>query len=85
VKRFVRLSRIDARSSRPICDGPSSPIDTPACEPTNLTFRLLIAAIRMKSAPRVRKHAKVDGNGTAPRLAMPIAIPIITCSAMKHS
>ena len=44
---------------------------------------LLIAAILMKSAARVRKHANVDGNGIAPRLASPIAAPTITCSAMK--
>ena len=30
-------------------DGPSSPIDTPTCEPHIFTFRLLIAAMRMKS------------------------------------
>src|SRR5690348_18481464 len=40
-------ARIIARSSRPICDGPSSPIDTPTCDPANFTFRLLSAVIRM--------------------------------------
>ena len=74
-----------ARSSSAICEGPSSPIDTPACEPASLTLTLLIAAIRMKSAARVRKHAKVEGNGIAPRAARPIAAPTITCSAMKVS
>ena len=63
---------------------PSSPIETPACEPAIFTFRPLMAAIRMKSAARDRNAAKVDGNGMAPRLASPIAAPIITCSAMKH-
>ena len=29
------IARIDAMSSSAICDGPSSPIDTPACEPTS--------------------------------------------------
>jgi hypothetical protein len=29
-------------------------------------FTLLMAAIRMKSAARERKHANVDGNGIAP-------------------
>ena len=43
-----------------------------------------MAAMRMKSAARERNVAKVDGNGSAPRLASPIAAPIITCSAMKH-
>ena len=75
---------IIARSSSAICEAPSSPIDTPACEPAILTFRPLIAAMRMKSAARDRKVANVDGNGSAPRLANPIAAPIITCSAMKH-
>ena len=42
-------------------------------------------AMRMKSLARSRKHANVDGNGIAPRLARPIAAPIITCSAMKIS
>ena len=42
-------ARIIARSSSAICDGPSSPIDTPACDPAILMFRLLIAAMRMKS------------------------------------
>ena len=31
-------ARIIARSSSAICDGPSSPIDTPACDPAILTF-----------------------------------------------
>ena len=74
---------IIARSSSAICDAPSSPIDTPACEPAILTLRPLIAAMRMKSAARERNAAKVEGNGIAPRLARPIAAPIITCSAMK--
>ena len=76
-------ARIIARSSSAICDGPSSPIDTPACEPAILMLRLPIAAIRMKSYARVRNAANVDGNGMAPRAASPMAAPIITCSAMK--
>ena len=75
-------ARIIARSSSAICDGPSSPIETPAWLPASLMFRLLIAAMRMKSYARVRKQAKVDGNGIAPRAAKPIAAPTITCSAM---
>ena len=63
------------RSSSAICDGPSSPIDTPACEPASFTLTLLIAAMRMKSAARVRNAANVDGNGIAPRAASPIADP----------
>ncbi len=42
-------ARIMARSSRAICDGPSSPIDTPACDPDSRRFARLTAAIRMKS------------------------------------
>ena len=42
-------ARSIARSSSAICDGPSSPIDTPACEPTRRMLAAVIAAIRMKS------------------------------------
>ena len=42
-------ARIMARSSSAIWDGPSSPIDTPACEPVSLMFALETAAMRMKS------------------------------------
>ena len=75
-------ARSAAMSSSAICDGPSSPIDTPACEPASFTFELLIAAMRMKSYARDRKHANVDGNGIAPRAERPIAAPIMACSAM---
>ena len=59
-----------AKSSSAICDGPSSPIDTPACDPTSLTLTLLIAAMRTKSAARVRKQPEQeqlrdDGTGDA--------------------
>ena len=81
---MLGCARIIARSSSAICDGPSSPIDTPACEPAIFMFRSLIAAMRMKSPARVRNAANVDGNGIAPRAARPIAAPIIACSAMKH-
>src|SRR4029453_13338254 len=39
--------------------------------------------MRMKSDARVRKHANVDANAIAPRAARPIAVPTMTCSAMK--
>ena len=55
--------RIMARSSSAICDGPSAPISTPACEPTRQMLAREMAAIRMKSCARVRKAAKVDANG----------------------
>jgi len=42
-------ARIIARSSRAICEGPSSPIDTPACEPQRRRFARLMAAILTKS------------------------------------
>ena len=76
-------ARIMARSSSAICDGPSSPIETPACEPAILTLLLPIAAMRMKSYARVRNAANVEGNGIAPLAASPIAAPIMVCSAMN--
>lgn len=48
-----------AKSSRPICDGPSSPIETPACEPTHLRFENEIAAILIWSTAREKKTANV--------------------------
>ncbi len=74
--------RIIARSSRPICDGPSSPIETPACEPESRRFARLIAAIRTKSYARVKKAANVAANATLPSTCMPTAMPIMFCSAM---
>ena len=46
-------ARIVARSSRAICDGPSSPIETPACEPQSRRSARPIAPIRTKSVARV--------------------------------
>ena len=43
------IARSAAMSSRPICDGPSSPIDTPACEPERQMRARLTAAMRTKS------------------------------------
>ena len=42
-------ARSDAMSSSAICDGPSSPIEMPACEPERQSVARLIAAMRMKS------------------------------------
>mgnify|MGYP006341629189 CR=1 FL=1 len=42
-------ARIIAMSSSAIWDGPSSPIDTPACEPESRRSARLIDAMRMKS------------------------------------
>ena len=36
-------------SSSAICDGPSSPIEIPACDPARHSVAREIAAIRMKS------------------------------------
>ena len=47
---------ISARSSSAICDGPSSPIDTPACDPAIFTLRSLIASMRTKSPARRQKR-----------------------------
>ncbi len=43
------IARNDAMSSSAICDGPSSPIETPACEPLRRMFAREIAAMRTKS------------------------------------
>jgi hypothetical protein len=42
-------ARRAAMSSSAICEGPSSPIETPACEPDSRRSAWLIAAMRMKS------------------------------------
>jgi len=39
-------ARIIARSSNPICEGPSSPMETPQCDPTHLMFAIEMAPIR---------------------------------------
>ena len=43
------MARIIAMSSRAIWDGPSSPIEMPACDPERQSVAREIAAIRMKS------------------------------------
>ena len=43
------IARNTAMSSSPICDGPSSPIETPACEPETQNRARLTAAMRTKS------------------------------------
>jgi len=75
--------RSAAMSSSAICDGPSSPIETPACEPDSRKFAREIAAIRMKSYARVRNAANVDENGTQPRTCTPTAAATFRCSAMN--
>lgn len=45
-----------ARSSRAICEGPSSPIDTPQCEPTKLTLVCEMAPIRICQKIRCDFH-----------------------------
>ena len=64
-------ARNDARSSSAICDGPSSPIETPACEPQRRMSACEIAAMRTKSYARVRKAANVDANGFHLRTCRP--------------
>ena len=78
-------ARSDAMSSSAICDGPSSPIDTPACEPARRRFARLIAAMRMKSYAREKKAANVEANGFQPRALNPTAAASICCSAMYIS
>ena len=72
-------------SSRPICDGPSSPIDTPACEPQSDIVARLTAAMRTKSYARDRNAAKVEANGRQPTAWRPTAAATICCSAMYIS
>ena len=63
------MARIMAISSSPICEGPSSPIDTPQCDPAYLIVTPEIAAIRMWSNARLRKAANVDTKGIFPHAA----------------
>ena len=72
-------------SSSAICEGPSSPIETPACEPHRHIVARLIAAMRMKSYARVRNAANVEANGRQPRAWRPTAAATICCSAMYIS
>ena len=78
-------ARKAAMSSSAICDGPSSPIETPACEPLSRMSAREIAAMRTKSYARERKAAKVEANGTQPRTWKPTAAATICCSAMNIS
>ena len=43
------IARREAMSSSAIWDGPSSPIETPACEPLRTSFAREIAPMRTKS------------------------------------
>jgi hypothetical protein len=80
------IARIDAMSSSAICDGPSSPIDTPACEPASLMSARLIAAMRMKSYAREKNAENVDANGFQRWLTCrPTAAASSCCSAMNIS
>src|SRR3989344_4274071 len=74
-----------AISSRPICEAPSSPIDTPACEPQNAMWDFDIAAILSWSWALVRKAAKVETKGEKSLASRPRDIETIFCSAIKHS
>ena len=80
------IARSDAMSSSAICDGPSSPIDTPACEPTSRRSARLIAAMRMKSYAREKNAENVEANGfQRPLTCMPTAAATSCCSAMNIS
>src|SRR5918994_1977677 len=68
-----------------ICDGPSSPMETPACEPERRMLAPEIAAILMKSYARVKKAAKLEAKGTLWRTLIPTAAATICCSAMNIS
>src|SRR5258708_4705772 len=64
-----------AMSSNPICDDPSSPIETPACDPTNFIFASDNRAMRTWSKAQVRNAANVETNGSLPNLDNPNATP----------
>ena len=70
------------RSSTAICDGPSSPIETPACDPHRRRFARLIAPMRTKSAARDRNAPNVAANAVLPSACMPVWAPTTHCSAM---
>ena len=65
------IARKDAMSSRPIWDGPSSPIETPAWEPQSTSVARLTAAMRAKSYARERNAANVEANGRQPTACKP--------------
>ena len=71
------MARMMAISSRPIWDGPSSPMLTPTCEPTSFRLAIEMPATRIWSAARVKKVANVDANGTLPRVPNPTATALI--------
>ena len=72
-------------SSSAIWEGPSSPIETPACEPARRRSTRLIAAMRTKSYAREKNAAKVDANAFQPRACSPTAAATSCCSAMYIS
>ena len=78
-------ARSDAMSSSAICEGPSSPIDTPACDPLRENVARLIAAMRTKSYAREMNAANVDANGRHPTAWSPTAAAASCCSAMYIS
>ena len=80
-----KIDRIIDRSSSAICEGPSSPIETPACEPTRRIFAREIAAIRMKSYAREKNAAKVEANGILWRTLIPTVEATNCCSAIYCS
>ena len=78
-------ARRDAMSSSAICDGPSSPIDTPACEPVSRRLARLIDAMRMKSYAREKNAANVEANAFQPRTLRPTAIVAKTVKGKGYS
>src|SRR5216683_1939150 len=72
-------------SSSAIWEGPSSPIETPACEPASRRSTRLIAAMRTKSYAREKNAAKVEAKAFQPRACRPTAAARSCCSAMYIS
>jgi len=80
-----RIARNMARSSRPIWEGPSSPMETPAWDPQNLRLGSEYWLMRIWSKAREKKAAKVERQGILPRVARPRPAPTMFCSAMYIS
>ena len=74
-----------AKSSRPIWDGPSSPMETPAWDPQNFRLGSEYWLMRTWSKAREKKAAKVETKGILPRVARPSPAPTMFCSAMYIS
>ena len=79
------IARNIARSSSAICDGPSSPMETPQWDPTHLMLAIEMAPIRRWSIARPKNAPNGEAKGTLPHLQSPTEKPTRFCSAMNPS